>query len=117
MHNARPSWHAKYPPHWSHRQALPRHRSRCDEIVNHTPVQNAAELRTSPGLWVPGHYEHATGWPIHTRYGVRTRHRLGLMQLQGAPESTVQHVAANACVVFVDETQVCKNAQDRKREV
>src|SRR3546814_13143496 len=68
MHNARPSWHAKYPPHWSHRQALPRHRSRCDEIANHTPVQNAAELRTSPGLWVPGHYEHATGWPIHTRY-------------------------------------------------
>src|SRR3546814_13516861 len=36
-------------------------------------------------------------------------HRLGLMQLQGAPESTVQHVAAHACVVFVDETRVCAN--------
>src|SRR3546814_18319018 len=36
-------------------------------------------------------------------------HRLGLMQLQGAPESTVRHVAAHACVVFVDETPVCAN--------
>src|SRR3546814_2542880 len=36
-------------------------------------------------------------------------HRLGFMQLQGAPESTVQHVAAHACVVFVDETPVCAN--------